>query len=61
MKKPLLSTLDQTMKPFDVMRRCLEMQKPEEELPEFDPSKCTCATLAMPPCSYCESGNYKEP
>jgi len=31
-----------------------------ENLPPFDPSKCTCSACQHPPCSYCESGEYGE-
>lgn len=32
----------------------------EEKLPPFDPERCGCGhPNAMPPCSYCESGDYE--
>jgi hypothetical protein len=31
------------------------------ELPEFDPKQCLCSAIRMPPCSYCENGQYKMP
>lgn len=58
------------IRPFDIMKRVLELQnpkneepeeeEPEEEEPVFDSRYCNCSTMRMPPCGYCESGWRKK-